>query len=654
MNQTAQVLLPVPVEHPFTYLISQEQQIKPGTYVRVPFRQNEMLGVVWDTAQATPKGRLKSVLEVMSHIPLMPEAMRQFIEWVAQYNMAPLGMVLKMAISVPQAILKPIKDLEVVPLQPRPLHLTQEQSQAADALLARLGQGHSVTMLEGVTGSGKTAVYTKVIEEVLAQGGQVLLLLPEIVLTTQLIQRLEQHFGGRPYEWHSGLSPKQRRLCWQAVATGQAQFVSGARSALFLPFSNLRLIIIDEEHDSSFKQEEGVIYNARDMAIVRAKLEKIPVVLASATPSIETVYNVKSGKYAHVTLRNRYGPAVMPKIITLDLNQHKLQRGTWLSLPLRTALADTMAQGRQSLLFINRRGYAPITMCTECGHKVHCKSCSACMVEHRSKNIMQCHYCGATAPKIKECPECGAEDQITSYGPGAERVAEEVQQFLPEARMVMMTSDTVGDHKKAAEVVNKITDNQVDIVVGTQMIAKGLHFPKLHLVGVVEADAGLTGGDLRSVERTYQLLHQVAGRAGREEVEGIVMLQTYDPDSLLLKHLYAENQEEFWRMELEGREIFHMPPYRRMAIITGSASNEVRLIGVMRQLAHQAPVLEGLQIFGPAPAPISLLRGKYRYRFIISAGKTLNLQKLLTEWLRRVPHPPSISMRVDIDPYSFL
>ncbi len=413
------------------------------------------------------------------------------------------------------------------------------------------------------------------------------------------------------------------------------------------------MIIVDEEHDQSFKQEEGVIYNARDMAIARAKAENIPILLCSATPSVETIYNTQNKKFKEYKLPSRYGVAVMPEVRIVDMHKQQPARGKWISTSLKEEIIKTFEQGKQSLLFLNRRGYASATYCGSCHEKVGCPNCNFLLVEHKSKKILQCHYCGHKAPLLTQCPFCGSSEKIYALGPGVERIAEEVKSILPDARIAILASDTTPDRKNIAELIDDITNHKVDIIVGTQMITKGLHFPQLHLVGVIDAEGGILGCDIRAVERTYQLLHQVSGRAGREKDKGIVLLQTHDPNSHLLKCLVEGNVSDFMRFELSDREAANMPPYSRLVLITASSSNELNNMRYMQDLAKHIPEIDGVKILGPSPSPIFVLRKKFRHRFVVVANKNINIQKLILEWLSKVPTSRSIKIKLDVDPLSF-
>lgn len=531
--------------------------------------------------------------------------------------------------------------------------LSPDQTAAAKALSARVASGYSATLLDGVTGSGKTEVYFEAIATALALGQQVLVLLPEIALSAQWLQRFETRFGAAPAVWHSEVPPARRRATWRAAADGSARVVVGARSALFLPFAELGLIIVDEEHDTSFKQEDGVFYNARDMAVVRAHLGGIPVVLVSATPSLESVVNAREGRYGLLHLPDRYAGAKLPDIELIDMRRHPPERGHWFSPVLRERLTATLAAGGQAMLFLNRRGYAPLTLCRACGHRLQCPNCSAWMVEHRQRGRLECHHCGHAMTLPANCPNCQAQGSWAACGPGVERLAEETAQMFPEARQALMVSDTLTTAHAAEELVRKIADREVDLVIGTQVMAKGHHFPGLTLVGVIDADLGLAGGDLRAAERTFQLMTQVAGRAGRAEHPGHVCLQTYDPQHAVMQALAHAGREEFLAAEMAARQAAGMPPFGRLAALILSAADSAAVDNYARHLARVSPNDAALRILGPAPAPMSLLRGRHRRRFLVQAAKKYPLQAALRAWLDAALPPAAVRVQVDMDPYSF-
>ena len=533
-----------------------------------------------------------------------------------------------------------------------PVTLSLDQGAAARALIAAVEDGFSTHLLDGVTGSGKTEVYLEAVAHALARGRQVLVLLPEIALSAQWLDRFTARFGVPPSPWHSELGDAERRETWRQVSDGRAKVVVGARSALFLPYADLGLIVVDEEHDGAFKQEDGVCYNARDMAVVRAKLGAIPVVLASATPSLETMSNVEAGRYALQQLPDRHGGAQLPQVSIVDLRRQPPPRGRFLSPPLTEAVGKRLEAGEQSMLFLNRRGYAPLTLCRACGFRLQCPDCSAWLIEHRSSGRLACHHCGHWQRLPQTCPACGERDCFTACGPGIERIAEEVSALWPEARLAVAASDTLTGPRAAQDLIQAVIDRRVDILVGTQILAKGHHFPQLTLVGVVDADMGLEGGDLRASERTWQMLHQVAGRAGRAGLPGEVILQSWQPNHPVIKTLAGHDRAEFMAVESESRHAAGMPPFGRLAALIVSGRDADQVDGYCRALARAAPE-EPLHVLGPVPAPLALLKGRHRRRFLIKAPRSSVMQTPLRQWLASIPVPSGIRVQVDIDPYSF-
>lgn len=533
--------------------------------------------------------------------------------------------------------------------------LTPAQSDAAGILRDHVEAGRfAVTLIDGVTGSGKTEVYLEAVAAALAHGRQALVLLPEIALTPQWLDRFEQRFGVAPAVWHSELGQVRRRITWRAVATGEARVVVGARSALFLPFPELGLIVIDEEHEPAFKQEDGVAYHGRDMAIVRARLSDCPAVLASATPSLETRINVERGRYRSIALPERFGPAELPEIATIDMRNADLRADRFLSPRLAEAMAANFEAGEQSMLFLNRRGYAPLTLCRTCGHRIACPSCSAWLTQHRFRKRIQCHHCGYEEPLPDACPSCDNTDTLVACGPGVERLAEELADILPDARIGLMTSDTMRGPEAARTFVRSVEDKEIDVLIGTQMVAKGHHFPGLTLVGIVDADLGLAGGDLRAGERTYQVLQQVSGRAGRAERPGRVLIQTYQPEHPVMRALATGDRERFMTLEADARAAGGWPPFGRLAALIVSSRDADTADALARELARRAPTGPGVHVLGPAPAPLSMLRGQHRRRLLLKTGRDTPVQPVLRQWLADIRVPSRARLRIDVDPYSFL
>ena len=533
-------------------------------------------------------------------------------------------------------------------------YLNPEQALAARDLSAHVAAHEfSATLLDGVTGSGKTETYFEAVAEALRRKRQVLILLPEIALTVQFLERFAARFGGRPAEWHSDLSPKERRHTYRAVLSGEARVVVGARSALFLPLSELGLVIVDEEHEQAYKQEDGAIYHARDMAVVRARIAKCPIVLASATPSLETFVNASAGRYHWLTLPRRHGVAVMPQIRLIDLRHARVEPGTWLSLPLREALAVTLAAGEQAMLFLNRRGYAPLTLCQSCGHKLICRQCSTWLVEHRYQRRLVCHHCGFEMPTPLKCPHCEIAQSLIACGPGVERVAEEFAAVFPDTRVAIASSDTLHGPLETQAAIRAMAKRETDVLIGTQVVAKGHHFPQLTLVGIVDADLGGSDGDLRARERSFQLLHQVSGRAGRAEKPGLVLIQTRNPDDPVMCALASGDRDAFFEQEIAARKRVSAPPFGRLAaiILSGRDGEAVRDAG--RALARTAPNAIGVKVWGPTPAFYQLLRGQTRERLLVQAERNVDIQSYLRAWLARLKLPNSVRLTVDVDPVSF-
>lgn len=650
--QVYKILLPKNVTEPFDYAADIELEI--GALVKVPFRSAAEIGVVWGVGESeVENAKIKKVAEKLPLPPLNQKLMK-FIEWVAEYNMASPGNVLKMALSAKfgtKTFAKP-RNAKIAEPHFTDVPLSEIQQKAVDNISNHIAKHkYSTILLDGVTGSGKTEVYFEAINAALKRGQQVLVLLPEIGLSVQWLSRFKARFGIEPGLWHSNVTEKARRETWLDVIENKCRLVVGARSALFLPFRNLGLIIVDEEHDQSYKQEEGVTYHGRDMAVIRASLEHIPIILVSATPSVETVNNVQEGKYELIHLPERFGGAELPQIEVIDMRNEKLKSDKFIAPKLINEITAALEKKQQVLLFLNRRGYAPLTLCRACGHRIQCPNCSAWLVQHKAKNNLECHHCGFTCKIPEKCPACNEVDSLHACGPGVERLKEEVTGYFPNARVEVMASDA---EKTADEVVTRMLNHEIDILIGTQMIAKGHHFAKLALVGVVDADLGLEGGDLRAMERTYQVLHQVSGRAGREEDLGKVILQTYNPDSIVLQALAHGRRDEFVEHEIMARRRFAMPPFGRLATIVVSGKDEHVVKKYITELSLNAPHIKEVQLLGPAPAPMSFLRGQHRYRLILRSAKKFHIQKYIKAVLERVKAPSALKVKIDIDPFSFV
>jgi primosomal protein N' (replication factor Y) len=533
--------------------------------------------------------------------------------------------------------------------------LSPDQRAAAEILVANVeDEAFQPTLLDGVTGSGKTEVYFEAVAAAIRSGKQTLVLLPEIALTEPFLTRFAARFGVAPVAWHSGLRQSQRRRAWRAISSGQALVTVGARSSLFLPYANLGLIVVDEAHETSFKQEEGVHYHARDVAVMRGLFEKCPVILASATPAIETRHQVALGRYAELKLPGRWGAAEMPAIEAIDLIANPPDRGRWIAPKLVNAIEETLARREQVLLFLNRRGFAPLTLCRTCGHRFQCPNCTAWMVEHRLVRRLACHHCGHIEPVPRACPECSNEDTLVAVGPGVERIADEVTALFPEAKTAIVTSDTIWSPAKAAEFVHRMEAHDIDIVICTQLVTKGYHFPNLTLVGVIDADLGLDGGDLRASERTFQQIMQVSGRAGRGAKPGQVYIQTHSPDAQVMRALITGDADSFYEAETESRREAGAPPFGRFAGIVISSEDKTAAHEIATLIGRTAPRLEAMEVYGPAPAPLAMLRGRHRYRLLVHARRALDVQDVIRDWLGKLDWPAKVRVVVDVDPYSFL
>ncbi|MGO9743401.1 MAG: primosomal protein N' [Roseiarcus sp.] len=730
------VLFPVAVDTAYSYRVPPHLELHPGDFVLAPLGTRVATGVVWGT-RAAGGDNLKAIGAKRDWAPLKP-ALREFVDWVARWTLAPRGAVLRMATRAPEAAAAPapkwgveatgkrpsrltparekvlaaiakttpmakaalaaaaacsagvidglVDDgvLQTVALAPEPAAaapdpqffrrpLEPDQQEAAEALSAAVrAQKFKAWLLEGVTGSGKTEVYFEAVATALGEGRQALILMPEIALTAQFLDRFAERFGVRPSEWHSGITPRQRERLWGAVAAGEARVVVGARSALLLPFAELGLVIVDEEHEGAYKQEDGVIYHARDMAVVRARLEQAPIVLASATPSIESRANAEQGRYGWLRLHARFGQRPLPELQAVDLRREGPPRGRWLAPRLVQGVEQAIGAGEQALLFLNRRGYAPLTLCRACGHRFQCPNCSAWLVEHRFRQALLCHHCGHTEIRPQLCPQCQEADSLVACGPGVERVAEEAAALFANARLLVLSSDMAGGVERMRAELDAAARGDYDIVVGTQLVAKGHNFPLLTLVGVIDADVGLSNADPRAAERTFQLLRQATGRAGRGEKPGRALIQTYQPEHPVMSALLSGDVERFYAVETEQRRRGGLPPFGRLAAVIVAAEDRGAAEAHARALARAAHALpenprwrlapigglaeEGeISLLGPAEAPIALLRGKHRFRLAVKAPRSADLQGFLRAMLASAPPPRGgVRVTVDVDPQSFL
>ena len=727
------ILAPVAVDTAYSYRAPPELNLVPGDFVAMPLGTRTAIGVVW-AAREGDGGNLKSVIEVkpwprlsqplrdfvdwIARWTLTPRgavlrmaartperiepppprigfsatgaapakltpARARVLEALAGATLAKAELVAKAGVSA-SVIDGLVADgaLQAVTLPPEPVAplpdpgfappvLEPDQVEAAHTLAqAVTARGFAPFLLEGVTGSGKTEVYFEAIAAALNAGRQTLVLMPEIALTAQFLDRFAARFGVRPAEWHSGVPSRRRERLWGAVASGEAKVVVGARSALFLPFQDLGLIVVDEEHEGAYKQEDGVIYNARDMAVVRARLEAAPIILASATPSIESRVNAEQGRYRWLKLEQRYRARALPDLSAIDLRRAGPPRGRFLAPKLVTAVEETLAAGEQALLFLNRRGYAPLTLCRACGHRFQCPNCSAWLVEHRFRKVLMCHHCGHMEPRPNVCPKCDETDTLTPCGPGVERVAEEAEALFPDARRLILSSDTTFGVEKLREELAAVTRGDYDLVIGTQLVAKGHDFPGLTLVGIVDADVGLANGDPRAAEHTFQLLRQATGRAGRGEKPGRALLQTYQPEHPVIAALLSGDVERFYATEIEQRRRGGLPPFGRLAALIVSGEDRGAAEAHARAIARAGHGLRGqfrvapasgfaaadeISLLGPAEAPIALLRGRHRFRLAAKAPRNVDLQGFLRALLAASPPPRgNVRVSVDVDPQSFL
>ena len=717
--QIADVLMPLALDTAYSYAVPDAMRLREGDVVQVPLGTRETVGVVWalrqgsggnlkaitaavDTPNLAPG--LRRLLDWVAWYTLAPKgsaltlglrlpdgprsevvrvgvrlagpppkritpARGRVIE-LAQDGLVRTKRELAQGAAVSAAVVDGLIDegtLATVTLPPEPaaetpdpdhaaVALSEAQREAAAALAATVREGGaSVTLLEGVTGSGKTETYFEAVAQALRKGVQTLILMPEIALTGQFLERFAARFGVRPAVWHSGIGARRREKLHAAVAAGDAAVVAGARSALFLPFQRLGLIVVDEEHEAAYKQDEGVSYHARDMAVVRGRIEGCPVVLASATPSLETRVNAERGKYRRLVLPERFGGRRLPQIRAIDLRRDPPKPGRWLSPTLTYSMEDALDAGEQTLLFLNRRGYAPLTLCRACGHRYECPNCSAWLVEHRFRRALVCHHCGHLERRPEACVSCGAFEALAACGPGVERIAEEVAELFPGRRAVVLSSDFPGGAERLRQELAAIADGRFDIVIGTQLVAKGHNFPQLTLVGVLDADIGLTSGDPRASERTFQLLQQVTGRAGRGDKPGRALVQTYQPDHPVIAALLSGDAARFYEEEARARENAGLPPFGRLASLIVTANERDQAEAHARAMALAADPPGGVTVLGPAEAPLALIRGRYRFRLLVKTEREVDLQGYLRDWLARSSKPRgNVRVSVDVDPQSFL
>lgn len=712
------VMVSVAVDGPYSYRVPEGMTVSRGAIVVVPLGPRPVLGVVWGEPKDNfAHNRLKDIAHIYD-VPALSEELMQTVDWVSRYTLAQPGMVLRSVLRSHEALAAPrpitayrktgqvpermtaararvldgmLPDelwhktalvgatgvsasvieglvaqgaletaqmpppLPVLPPEPdfAPVALSDDQARALNIIRSHDNGGFSVALLDGITGSGKTEVFFESCADALRAGRQVAIILPEIALTHTFLDRFEKRFGQRPAEWHSDMTPVQRARVWRGVLTGDVRAVVGARSALFLPFRELGLLVLDEEHDGAYKQSDRVNYHGRDMAVVRASLAKARVILSSATPSVESRNNADQGRYAHIRLESRFADAQLPDITAIDMRADGPEKGRWIAPKLSRAVFDAIDRGEQALLFLNRRGYAPLTLCRSCGHQYQCPDCSTWLVEHRFRGVLMCHHCGHEERAPQACGQCGATDSIVAVGPGIERVAEEVAEHFPGARAVILSSD-MGTMRQIRDRFTEIARGDYDIIIGTQLVAKGHHFPKLSLVGVIDADLGLAHGDPRAAEKTFQILTQVTGRAGRASRHGKAYLQTYHPEHPVMQAMLKADREGFYSHELKVREMTGLPPFGRLAALIISGNDHTETTQFAKRLLAQAPLADGVKLFGPADAPVAMVRGRHRIRILAQSPKGFDLSGYVRFWLEKAePAKGNLRIQVDIDPISF-
>lgn len=649
----------------YDYIVPENLELCVGDFVRVPLRNKEEVGVVFSEKKESLDydiSRVRKIISKVKNYKLLPTQI-EFVLRVADYNLTQVGNVLKMVMGFDEVFSSTIPRVKKTNYNPTYVspELSPEQKNAVDVLSKKLGAGFSVSLLDGITGSGKTEVYFNVINEALKKPeAQVLIMLPEISLTGQFLSKFKDRFGILPVLWHSSVTKAQRRDNWKAIISGDARVIVGTRSSLFLPYKNLSLIVLDEEHDGSYKQEEGVIYQGRDMAVLKSMVDKIPIILASATPSIETINNVNLGKYSVVKLTSRFGSAVMPDVELIDMRQNQPAKESWgkawLSSILVKQIEEKLSDKEQVMLYINRRGYAPLVLCGKCGHRIQCPNCNVYLTAHNKDDTRCCcHHCGYSMRLPKVCPKCQAEDSWTLCGPGIERIEEEVKNRFPTASIETISSDIITSQTRLNEIISKIAKSEVDIIIGTQILVKGHHFPNLTLVGVVDGDMSFSSSDLRANENTFQLLTQVSGRAGRDVKKGNVVIQTYNPENSVMQAIKNNDREAFVKQELIDRQNAMMPPFSKLGALILSSKNKLALENVCAKLRQKMPVgLDNIQVYGPIDSPLSYLKNNYRKRFLLVVDRKIKIQDILKRWVSMVNIPSSVKLKVDIDPYNFM
>lgn len=653
----ALILIPQQKLFPLDYIIPEGMIVQMGELVIVPYRNKKKLGIVLKIGIQSEAKRLKEIESIFYLNPDTPlkeniiisEPTLEFITKAADYYIEEQGSMAKLMLPVDLTETLKSKNAAIFTQNFENINLpvlSLEQQKALEEII-----GNNIFVLHGITGSGKTEIYFYLLKQALEKGQQSLLMLPEIALSKQIVNRFEERFGSEAVVWHSAISSQKKHKILLGIMAGTVKIVIGTRSALFLPYKNLGQIIIDEEHDHSYKQDEQILYNARDMAILRSHIEKIPILLGSATPSLETFYNIQNGRYKNIILGSRFADASLPEVVVIDMK--KKPKNCWISEELKNAITMRLAAKEQVMLFLNRKGYAPLLVCSTCGHRAACSSCSTALVYHKAANKLQCHHCGYNAKSYLNCVECSSENSMIACGPGVERIAEEVAAYFPDATIQIMTREEMNSAKKASSRIAEIMSGQTEIIIGTQIITKGYHFPKLTLVGVIDTDVGLAGGDLRAAEKTFQLLYQVGGRAGREQIKGKMYLQTFNPESEFIRMLKEHDFNGFMNAELETRQSAIMPPIVRMAAIIMSGKNELLVKRTMLDIARILPKSDRVTILGPVPAILSKLQNRYRYRIMLIADKKFNIQAYISTVMNILPTKIKSNIKIDIDPYNF-
>ena len=646
------VLIPRIFDHPHTYLSGKFNKLKPGSIVSVPFGKEKEIGVIWDKQENTErKFKLKSVID-LNQISFNKNLIK-FINWFSTYNLAPKGMVLKMFLGDRSFLKKNTDKFEETIIKKKSKYNLSKEQKICLKKINGFGEKFNVTLLQGVTGSGKTIVYFEKIKENIQKNKQVLLLLPEIFLTNQFNHRFEEFFGFKPAIWHSKISKKKRRLIWQNINNGKLKLVLGARSSLFLPFKNLGLIIVDEEHDSSYKQDEGIRYNARDMAISRGSIENIPVLLSTSIPSLETYNNVKIGKYNLTKLEKRYKNYSLPNTEVVSLNLNKKNKNILIDIKTLDLVKKYLDSNQQVLFFLNRRGYAPFIICRTCGLKLECPNCSIFLTYHKKINKGMCHHCGYKTEIKKVCKKTKLNCEFTMFGPGVEKIFSELKTIFPEKKISILSSDFLSKKKEAKNLLDDIEKNRVNILVGTQLISKGFNFPKLNCIVVVDADFSGMGFDIRSTEKNIQLYNQLSGRAGRFSKDSLIIYQTFDPTGSTLKNILKNNQDKFLEEERLIRLEKRLPPFTRLIALILYSENEKEGFLEAQKIKKNLSVLSKIDVLGPVSSPIFRIKNKFRTRLLLRFDRGVFAQKALSKLLKKINISKKIKLTVDVDPLNF-